>query len=40
MNFTFKQDAPVFKRMPGFRVSGFERIGARAPRGQVESMGK
>ena len=40
MNFTLKQDAPVFENIPGFRVFGFDRIGARAPPEGVETMEK
>lgn len=40
MDFTLKQDAPVFERIPGLRVFDFARIGARAPHGQVETMEK
>jgi hypothetical protein len=40
MNFALAPDAPVFKRIPGFKVFDFDRIGARAPHGQVETMDK
>jgi len=34
MNFTLAPDAPAFKRIPGFRVFDFGRIGARGPRAE------